>query len=96
MQSLEKLDEAMKLANEAFGKSRDAETKRQNNDIAGANETVGEAMRALKLRCDFSASTYNAFNHLPCSIAQDQFQSLTERTSSYLIGTMTRLRAIEY
>jgi hypothetical protein len=56
-QSLDKWDEVMKLANEALGMSRNAETKRQNNDTAGADEIVGEATRALKLRCDFSTSS---------------------------------------
>jgi hypothetical protein len=67
--SLDKWDEAVKLANEALEKFRNAETNRQNQDIAGANKTVQEGLTALKLRCDFSASTYTAFNHLPCPLA---------------------------
>jgi hypothetical protein len=48
--SLDKWDGAVKSASEALTKFRFAETKRQNKDSAGANETVREALTVLKLR----------------------------------------------
>ena len=48
--NLDKWDEALKSANEALGKFRDADVKRQNKDRAGAKEHVQEALIALKFR----------------------------------------------
>jgi len=47
--SLDKWDEALKHAQEAFGKFRAAETKRKGKDSEQANTLVEEAMNALEL-----------------------------------------------
>ena len=48
--SLDKWDEALKHAQEAFGKFRAAETKRKGKNSEQANTLVEEAMNALELR----------------------------------------------
>lgn len=49
IKSLDKWDEALKHAQEAFGKFRAAETKRNDKDIGQASALVGQAMNDLKL-----------------------------------------------
>jgi hypothetical protein len=48
--NLEKWDEALKHAKEAFKEFRAAETKREGKHIEEANSLVEDAMKALKLR----------------------------------------------
>jgi len=51
-QSLAHWDEAVNLAEEALGKSQDAEAQRQNNSIAAADATTETSFKALKLSTD--------------------------------------------
>jgi hypothetical protein len=48
--SLDKWDEALKYAQEALGKFRAAETKREGKDSDQANTLVEQAMAAMELR----------------------------------------------
>jgi len=53
---LEKWDDALKSANQALTLFRDAESKRHESDVAGANQFVLEGQTALNRRYDFSFS----------------------------------------
>jgi hypothetical protein len=69
--SLEKWEEAIKSGNEALTMCRDAEMKRQANDIKAANVTVKEGVEALRLRCNISTCSRIETNQVPLDLVQN-------------------------
>jgi hypothetical protein len=80
--SLDKWVEAVKFAEEALKKFREADAKRHADLIDESNEIAQEAMKSLNLRYGLSASAHIAFYHLSLTLALKLFLSSTKRLPS--------------